>query len=203
MYMGGHFPYNAPGSYKGAFLKDLAQTELTRRLATLLERNEISENQRANFKNQISSLSKSEEWGGDGLDYLVARYDERIAYTDQEMARVLDYLKTSQLDKNTIVVFTADHGESSLEHGLLFHSTQPYNELVHVPLVVFSPTFPEGTRRITSTVELIDIYPTVIDLLGLQEPKGIQGVSLLPAITGAADEKFAFCSYGPLVKLIT
>jgi len=104
-------------------------------------------------------------------------YDSEIAFTDHHVGRVLTRLEELGLDDSTIVVFAADHGEEFFDHGRLGHAHSLYQELVRVPLILRVPG--EEPRVVADTVGLIDLYPTLLELLGLPAPEGLEGRSLL------------------------
>ncbi len=109
-------------------------------------------------------------------------YDHELRFTDEQMKDFLTYFKKLPIAKDTVIFITADHGEEFEEHGLKYHGGHIYEETVHVPLLVCIPGMPN--KRITKPVSLIDMVPTVLDLLG-EDPTGgkeypIQGHSLLP-----------------------
>ena len=111
-------------------------------------------------------------------------YDACILYTDEQVGKLLAALEELELDDRTIVVVLSDHGEQFLEHGKFEHD-ELYDELLRVPLIVRVPNgvggFTAGLRP-TPTVRLVDVMPTLLDLLGLEEPKHLQGRSLLPLL---------------------
>jgi len=114
---------------------------------------------------------------------LQARYDEMILYADDAVGDYLGWLdRTGRLDRS-IVIVTADHGES-FEHNWMMH-TGPYlfNGLVHIPLLVHLPGQKEGAR-IGQVAQQADLLPTVLDLLGIPLPSWSDGVSLRPALEG-------------------
>ena len=87
------------------------------------------------------------------------------------------------LDDNVLLVVTADHGEEFGEHGRLGHGTNLHREQIHVPLLIRWPgTLKPG--RIDTPVSLIDIYPTLVELLGLPDPGTLRGRSLVPLLQG-------------------
>ncbi len=92
------------------------------------------------------------------------------------------YLKEKNLDEKTLIILTADHGESLGEHGEMTHGYFAYNSTLWVPLVIKAPGIKPG--RIEQEVCHIDIFPTVCDLLGIDKPGSLQGLSLVPAIEG-------------------
>jgi arylsulfatase A-like enzyme len=104
-------------------------------------------------------------------------YDGEIAATDAQIGRLLSALEsTGQLD-STLVVLVGDHGESLGEHGELQHGFFVYDAAVHIPLIIAGPGVP--TRTITDQVRIVDVMPTVLDLLGVPAPAETQGQSLL------------------------
>ena len=116
-------------------------------------------------------------------------YDHELRFTDGELKKMWDYYHTLPMAENTIILITADHGEAFEEHGLKYHGGQLYNESVHVPLLVCVPGM-EG-KKIDTPVTLIDIVPTMLDLVG-QDPSGgeeypLQGNSWLPLMVGGSD----------------
>ena len=108
-------------------------------------------------------------------------YLGEIAYADSQVGRLLDWLKANSLDQNTVVVVTGDHGESLGDHGEATHAYFVYDSTMHVPLIVKTPWNDKG--RNASMVSSADIFPTVLDLLGLPPVKGpIDGTSLAAGI---------------------
>lgn len=105
-------------------------------------------------------------------------YDGEVAYTDAQIGRLLDHLKTSGLDERTVVVFTADHGEEFLDHGGFEHGHSMFDELLRVPLIVRWPGGPRG-RVVDEVVRHIDLAPTLCGLAGLPVPEQFAGASLL------------------------
>lgn len=100
------------------------------------------------------------------LRYLRDAYDEEIAFTDQEIGRLLDSLEREGLTGSTLIVVVADHGEGFLEHGHLGHTTSLYDELVRVPLMVVDPG--DATARVSDTpVETRAIFSTVLAAVGI------------------------------------
>ncbi|MCK4999453.1 MAG: sulfatase-like hydrolase/transferase, partial [Anaerohalosphaera sp.] len=104
-------------------------------------------------------------------------YAGEIAYTDHCIGQVIDKLKTLKLYDSTLIVITGDHGEMLGEHGESTHGYFVYESAVKVPLIVRSPGV-RGGRRISDTVGLIDIMPTVLGMLDLPTPPHVQGQNL-------------------------
>lgn len=104
-------------------------------------------------------------------------YLAAASFSDSQMGRVLDQLQELNLDTNTIVVLTGDHGYQLGEHGLWAKQTLFY-EGRHIPFMIRAPGMATGVC--TGLVEQLDIYPTLAELAGIPAPAGIQGVSLVP-----------------------
>ncbi|MBI1851441.1 MAG: sulfatase [Planctomycetes bacterium] len=117
------------------------------------------------------------------LNLHVDRYDGEIAYADHEIGRVLDALRSRHLDDRTLVVYTADHGESFGEHGVYFeHGLDLYDENVRIPLVVRLPGGIRAGATVSERVQLCDVMPTCLDLLDLPIVDPFDGRTLRGAI---------------------
>ena len=137
-------------------------------------------------------------------------YDGEIAYTDQQVGRLLDYLKQHP---RTIVIVVGDHGESLGEHHELQHGYTLYNSTQHVPLLLRGvPQAVPGTR-VPTTVSLVDVLPTLLEVLQLPAPAGISGRSFLDSLSGKSiasrdcyggtDDPFLQNGWSPLRSLTT
>jgi arylsulfatase A-like enzyme len=107
-----------------------------------------------------------------------AKYDHELAFTDHHVGRLLDAIAASPAAGRTLVVVTADHGEAFNEHGRLTHGRELWEEIIRVPLVVAGPGIP--VKRIARQTSLIDVFPTLLDLFGVEPPGPTHGRSLLP-----------------------
>lgn len=102
----------------------------------------------------------------DGLEY-VDLYDEEIAYADAEIGRLLDAYREMGLVDDSVIIFTADHGESMMDHESWFtHAYQVYEEIIRVPLALIGPGVPEV--RIETPVSNRDVAPTLLQAGGLR-----------------------------------
>jgi len=129
------------------------------------------------------------------LQHIVALYDGEIRYTDDHLQRLFDELKRRDFIDNTIIIITADHGEEFLEHGGTGHSHTCYEEVLRVPFIVRIPGGKPVASTVDTPVSLLDIFPTVMDLLGLERRKlRLQGLSLAPLLTNGAplEKRFLF-----------
>lgn len=111
-----------------------------------------------------------------------AAYYAKIEHVDDEIGGILDALEETDQLANTIVVFHSDHGEMLGDHGLLYKGSRFYDGMVRVPLIVSWPgQLPENVQR-QHPVELVDVLPTLLDLVGLPARNEIQGESLRPLL---------------------
>jgi hypothetical protein len=105
------------------------------------------------------------------------KYDTEVAFSDREVGRLLDWLRDTGRLKDTLVVLVADHGESFLDHGMDLHGNRPYDEQIHVPLVMWAPDV--APARVSEAVGVWDIAPTVLAYLGAQPIPGAEGRDVL------------------------
>ncbi len=125
------------------------------------------------------------------LKHYVAQYDANIRFTDDHMALLLDHLDELGILQDSLVVFTADHGESLGEHGYYFgHGRLPYNPGAHVPLIFWRPDGSLPPRRVEHPVQMVDLLPTLWEWFApAEEPiPGIEGRSLVGDLRGDAPE---------------
>lgn len=116
----------------------------------------------------------------DQLDDILKLYDGEIRAVDEMVARIFATLRQYNLDKNTVIIFTADHGEELFDHfNYSFHSGSMYNTTLHIPLIIWgAPELPKGGTDTTPS-SIIDVAPTILQLAGLKAPSSFQGQSLL------------------------
>jgi len=126
-----------------------------------------------------------------GVAGLQQKYDFEIKFADMWLGKLLEGLKRANLAGSTAVVVFADHGESFGEHTFYFHGQALYNEVLHVPLVVTLPGPRAVHRVVEERVGLIDLAPTMLDLMGVPIPDRFQGMSLWGLVQGRADPSFA------------
>ena len=116
-----------------------------------------------------------------------AAYYAMVELIDHEFGRLLRALDAMGELDNTIVIFHSDHGEMLGDHGLLYKGCRFFEALVHVPMIISWPGHVAQGIKSDALVELVDIAPTLLDAAGLPIPPGMQGTSLWPILTGAAD----------------
>jgi len=110
-----------------------------------------------------------------------AAYYACVSFVDAQIGLILDALDRLQLARNTVVVFTSDHGFHLGEHGGMFDKKTLFEESVRVPLIILAPER-AGGRTARGIVELVDIFPTLAQLCRLAPPEGLEGVSLVPLL---------------------
>jgi arylsulfatase A-like enzyme len=140
------------------------------------------------FKNDVAQRYSFQAKGAytkEGIQKMIDLYDNEIAYVDHQVGRFFQELKRTSVLDNTIVIVTADHGESLDEiletEGYGFdHGEFLYDSQLHVPLIVILPHSSRTGMRISQIVTLLDIMPTILDMSGLRIPSSVHGISLLP-----------------------
>jgi len=111
------------------------------------------------------------------LHYYVSQYDGEIRYTDEHLNRLFETLKVLELYNDSLIIFTADHGEGMGEHDYYFaHGENLYNTLTHVPLIIKFPAGPAGAKK--DIVEHIDIVPTIMKALDIMPSPNLRGCDL-------------------------
>jgi arylsulfatase A-like enzyme len=115
--------------------------------------------------------------------HLAKLYDAGIFQLDAELARFFAWLRERGRLEDTLVIVTSDHGEEFLEHGGLLHGSTHYQELLRVPLLLGGAGVPAGVR-IAAPVSTVDVAPTVLSLLGVPAPPGVDGIDLSPLWRG-------------------
>jgi arylsulfatase A-like enzyme len=125
----------------------------------------------------------------DDIKQIQALYDGAVTAIDDAIARVLHSLERLGIADRTIIVVTADHGETLFDHGHgQGHGDHLFgDEAIHVPLLVYDPRVAKGGgRRVDRIVRDVDIAPTLYELAGIESPGDLDGQSFAPALTGAA-----------------
>ena len=146
-----HFPYDPPP----AFAERFPLEKLPRRAAT--------------DKHFLDSVCGRTGGPTDAdMRDLARLYDANLAYVDAEIGWLWQQVVAAGLAETTAVVVSSDHGEALCEHGFVGHNLQVYDESVHVPLIVRRPGT-DWPRRHEALVSLLDLAPTIMGLLGLDE----------------------------------
>lgn len=125
------------------------------------------------------------------LEWVYAQYQGAVTYVDDEIGRLLDALEERQLLHRTAIVLTADHGESLGEHSMYFVHTGLYEPTIHVPLITYFPGAGRQGIQVRDVIELVDVFPTVLEYFGIPVPTRISGRSLWPLIRGEVQKSRA------------
>lgn len=125
-------------------------------------------------------LGRKVETAGPESGQLFDSYDSEVGFTDHYIGRLLQFLRDQDLFDDSLIVFTADHGEEFLDHGGWKHAHSLYEEVIHVPLLFKLPQSRTG-RVEDRQVGLIDVFPTITEILGVDVEHPISGASLFSA----------------------
>ena len=107
------------------------------------------------------------------------------------MGRVIESLRAGGVLEHTLVVVAGDHGEGFGEHQEHGHGIFCYDETLRVPLIFYAPGLLAGPRRVSARVGLVDVMPSVLDLLGAEVPPAIQGRSFVALLDGRSEKEAA------------
>ncbi len=180
-----HAPYDPPAAFESAFAKS---------------------SETSSFERTYSSFRTNHEYGGGAVvnrdmcqkagvdpDRFIRqakdRYDGEILHNDASFALLIQKLKQLGILNNTLVIVLSDHGEEFWDHGWTAHGQSVYQELTHTLLMMWNPALLPKARRINEPVQLIDVMPTVLDLMGLKIPPLAEGQSLVPLARGQAFQR--------------
>ncbi len=117
-------------------------------------------------------------------EYAENPYDGEIAYADYWLGKLLGKLSELGIKDNTLIILAGDHGEGLGDHNERTHGIFLYEYAIWIPLIISYPKTLPKSKRISSLVRLIDLSPTILDMLSIKIPEDMQGVSLLPLMTG-------------------
>jgi arylsulfatase A-like enzyme len=130
--------------------------------------------------------SRVDELTPEDYDYTRAAYDSEIQYTDLHIGRLLNALQEMQIDDRTIVAVVADHGEAFNDHDHLGHGQMVFQELVHVPLMIYDPVRRDLQQlRVDKPVETRALARTLLNAAGLDGTR-MPGADLYAVAMGAA-----------------
>ncbi|MFQ5738838.1 MAG: sulfatase-like hydrolase/transferase [Acidobacteriota bacterium] len=108
-------------------------------------------------------------------------YDGEIAYVDRQIGDFFRFLRQNRLYDSSLIVLTSDHGEGLGDHGESTHGMFLYDSTLRVPLILKPPFFKKKGQRIDRQVRLIDVMPTILQILAVRPPPSVQGVGLATA----------------------
>lgn len=110
------------------------------------------------------------------------RYLSELHLVDTELGKLMRFIQVNPLYQRTLLIISADHGESFGQHGTVHHSSTIYDELLRVPLIIWRPLQPKFV--VDEPVTLVDVAPTILDVFGLPTPGHFMGQSLVPFLRG-------------------
>lgn len=117
------------------------------------------------------------------LNHILSLYDGSILFVDEQIKQLLTAIKSLGIEKNSLIIVTADHGEDLYQHNFYFyHVASIYDSSLHVPFIIRLPNKVPKNMRIAEVVESIDIAPTTLELVNIPAPRCFEGVSLTPFI---------------------
>jgi len=183
-YMEAHTPYHPPEEYAAPYLGDAVSYAQARAVATFIkERSYVYMTGRRDINAEEFAIDR-------------ALYDGEISYLDFRIGELLDYLRDLDILDNTVLIITSDHGENFGEHHLVEHVLSVYDTVLHVPLIIRYPGLAEAGLRVEEQVQLIDIFPTILDIVGINwsGEEQLQGQSLVKDVEQPGSQ-FAIAEY--------
>ncbi len=168
-YIEPHNPLNPPNPYRNKYLKDVE-----------LKNIDGAKTKKA-AHNPLICLVEDLNLNRDEIEFLISLYDGEIEYTDSKIAEIISILKGKDLYDDTMIIITADHGEHFGEHNMWSHVASLYKEVLRVPLVIKYPKEVKYTKEVKDYTQLVDIFPTVMEVTGVSKEERIKtsGVSLV------------------------
>ena len=134
---------------------------------------------------------KGREINDQDLNHIVNAYDAAIFNMDRSLRRFIRFLKDEGVYDRSLIIFTSDHGEEFLERSKVgYHCHTVYDELIRVPLIMKLPGGDQGSVIIPEQVRSIDIMPTILDYLRIPHPSSLDGVGLIPRLTGNREAEY-------------
>lgn len=186
-----HLPYRATPPYNKFFLEDIDKSVLEDEQIKLVLSQLIIRKGEVEFDRERHT------------EVVRTLFTQTLRQQDSKVGKVLKKLDELGLRDNTLIVITADHGDELLEHGFIGHAstswdTTIYDDLINIPLLLYYPKkLPQG-KRIKNQVRMVDIMPTVLDILNIPFSGRIQGKSFLSLIQGEEDfQEIAFSETTP------
>jgi arylsulfatase A-like enzyme len=189
-YLDPHAPYTPPSRYAGSFVGD-ALYQSDQRPPVPVDPRVRDPHLRPKPGCEVGQIPAYAYLPGKECvrDY-VAQYDGDVRFLDEHVGAFLEWMRVHGHLDRAILVFTADHGESLGDHNYYFeHGRFPYDDCVRVPLILLHPEWKPG--RIGAPVGLIDLAPTLLEMIGLEPGWQFEGRSLLSWLKSGASEQDA------------
>ncbi len=181
-YFDPHPPYFAPSEYTSRYSSE--EMKIPPYVPPENLSNRLAEYQRAMHYDRIKDSDLVET-----MRYYYASIEWGVDY---QVGRVLQALQDAGLAENTIVMFTADHGDFMGHHRMVRKGMFLYDSLLHVPMVWYAPGLIQQNHRVKNLAQGVDLFPTLVDLTGGEVPEELPGRSLKPFLQGETKEEDKF-----------
>ena len=175
-----HAPYRPPVGFEEKFANPAESAEFNRDFKTLKERALSHGGFGINRALCIQGGVNPDRF----IQRAIDRYDGKILHNDWSLEQLLRKLKELGILETTLIIVVSDHGEEFWDHGWTGHGQSLYQELAHGVLLMWNPKLIPTPRRVSEPVQLIDVMPTVLDLLDFKIPSVLEGQSLAPLAKG-------------------
>ena len=173
-YFDPHYPYSARNPWFGQYVSQEKIPKIFKTDRELASMDPMELTARM-YKLKQSSAEQSAMRARQLRENLIARYDSEINYVDSYVGKLI---KKLDLDKNSLFIITSDHGEEFFEHTVLGHGYNLYQKSIRIPLIITLPHNSES-KIVEKDVSIVDIMPTILDILKIDCPDHIVGKSLL------------------------
>jgi arylsulfatase A-like enzyme len=180
-----HVPYDAPKDIKAIFLGKQPPVYWKSPSAMPAEKN-------------AKPLAKQPSAMAGSVNETLNLYDANMRWADGAVGALEQALRKAGLFDNTLLIIMADHGEALGEHGYNWHPDCPYDEALHIPLILHFPGKGAPKGRVKALTQTIDLLPTLFDLHNKPWPAAAQGRTLLPLLAGATTRthEYSFSAAG-------
>ncbi len=148
--------------------------------------NDLSERDAIKLRRKF--LESPDEVTDSEFQTLVDLYDGEIRYVDNQLSQIYNFLEKEEIVDDTAIIVTSDHGEEFREHGGFSHTDTMYDEILHVPLIISEPRGVKPGKQ-SENVELLDVSPTVCDIIDVEKPENYRGQSALDIAGSGRDKK--------------
>jgi len=175
-----HAPYRPPAEFEARFANPAETAQFNRDYARLRDQRQYGGGATVSRANCLARGISPDLFIRRAID----RYDGEIAHNDRNIELLVDKLKQLGILENTLLAVVSDHGEEFQEHGWTAHGHSLYQELTHALLLLWNPKLLPVPRRVAEPVQLLDLVPTVLDLVGVGAGGVVQGQSLAPLVRG-------------------
>ncbi len=181
-----HLPYRPPPPFDSKFVDPIFDSNMVAKARGWFHPRELG------YVLKVPGMEVTDS----EFEVMHSQYDGEIAYLDARLGELVEGLRKRRLLDNTVVIITSDHGEHLGDHEMMDHKMTLYDALLHVPLVIRYPPSVHQGSRVSTPVQLIDVFPTILHLCGIDE--GHPGDSrLLPtAPQQTPSPRFFFAEFG-------